>query len=345
MFWKTKDEHLKYLDLMTEFISSGLSGEGFLVSREENKVHAINHQNKEEFEFLITKNIEPLTDKDSIKAQVVINFRSQLLDEFMKGCISLAKLDEGKVPELLMQMNKTASLGAFYMNQDKVFYGSRLTIYEGDTEEMYTRVYMPLLGFSLAQMQGAINHLVDVFSDRTTSIESSLSSWTQKDFDLIKNWLSPHCICTSGPNGLTAEFNLTLQPNLHSDLKGIKQSPINHQDTALLSMEAANHPAFGAGLLAILNMPFVFPDKDKLARVCAELNRLEMYSKITTKLHLPDSRHHFGAWTEGSLGHNPCYVCFLPNTLHPYNLGVNVSFWLMGRSQWANLLIQDLMSH
>ena len=93
-----------------------------------------------------------------------------------------------------------------------------------------------------------------------------------------------------------------------------------------------SHPEMGSGLFCLLNMPHEIPNKEKLDKVLAELNRLEMQGN--------DLPPHFGAWCRGVRDNNPAYVSFLPNVLHGTNgIAVNMSFWAMNRAQMADVML------
>jgi len=96
-----------------------------------------------------------------------------------------------------------------------------------------------------------------------------------------------------------------------------------------------SHPEMGSGLFCLLDMPHEISDKDKLDKVIAELNRLEMQGN--------DLPPHFGAWCRGRRDSNPAHVSFLPNALHSSNgIALKMSIWGMGGAQIADDMLRAM---
>jgi hypothetical protein len=214
--------------------------------------------------------------------------------------------------------NSFASLNALYTDGGKVVAGSRLTVYE--EEDAWSSLHLPLLLFT------TISGVEPIFGAlrRTFGQEESRggeSDWGQEDLDQIESVLSRISVCTTGDLGLTAEFPLG---------SGAVSAAHGDRQTALYQVMADQpHPEAGGGLFCLLQMPHQVADEEKLRKVCAQLNSMEMAED--------DLVPHFGAWCVGKLGNNPAYVSFLPNVLHRVSgIAVNNAVWAMNRAIWAN---------
>lgn len=214
--------------------------------------------------------------------------------------------------------NAFAALGALYQDGAAVRIGSRLTIYEA--EDAWRTLHLPLLAFTAICGSEAILGGMR----RTLTNERPLggaSRWTARDIAQVEGYLSRLCVCTTGDLGLTAEFGLG---------GGSGSAISGDHKTALFQLMADQpHPELGGGLFCMLQMPHQVADEDRLAKVCLQLNQMEMAAH--------DLPPHFGAWCPGRLGNNPAYVTFLPNALHSASgIAVNTAFWAMNRAQWAD---------
>jgi len=221
-------------------------------------------------------------------------------------------------------MNRMASLGALTFDGDRVFVGSRLTIFE--PYEAWN-IQAPL---TLMALISAANSMFRATAKAAEGHKSEVQecAWQKKDFKQIEKILADQCVCTSGKLGFTAEFGL--RPEEVSAIAGDNR-------TALWRIEGdVPHPALGGGLFSMLQLPHRVADTSRLAEVLRQLNRLEMQAQP-----LPP---HFGAWCVGKLGGNPAYVSFLPNSLHDAapGIAVNMTTWASARAQWANITLASM---
>ena len=230
----------------------------------------------------------------------------------------------GREPAATATFNALAALGALYLDGQTVRIGSRLTIYEA--EDVWRALHLPLLAFTtICGSEAVLGGL-----RRTLTHEKprgGTSRWTERDMAHVESYLSRLCVCTTGGLGLTAEFGLSDGPG----------SAIGGDYRTALSQLIADRPhlELGGGLLCLLQMPHQVPDEDRLAKVCLQLNQMEMA--------VHDLPPHFGARCTGRLGNNPANVTFLPNALHSASsIAVNAAFWAMTRAQWANAMLASL---
>ena len=227
-------------------------------------------------------------------------------------------------PALVSMINSMATLGAVTQEKGRYFVGSRLTVYEGEDA---WNVQGRLILFSVIGAADTIINATRKMLTQEPRRGSEPSAWTDRDFEFAESYLSRLCVCTTGGLRLTAEF-------------GIRAGEISvaagHHNTALWQMIADQpHPAMGGGLFCLLNMPHEIADKDKLYKVIAELNRLEMQGN--------DLPPHFGAWCSGVRDTNPAYVSFLPNALHSSDgIAINMSVWAMNRAQIADAMLLNM---
>lgn len=217
--------------------------------------------------------------------------------------------------------NAFAALGALYADGSAVRVGSRLTFYEA--EDAWTALHLPLLLFATVCGSEAITGALR----RTLAQQEArggVSDWGERDFDHAGRMLSRLCACTHNGSGLTAEFALR---------DGAVSAAAGDRQTALFQLTADQpHPELGGGLFCLLQMPHRVGNEERLHRVCAQLNAMEMAPH--------DLPPHFGAWCPGRLGDNPAYVSFLPNALHAVSgIGLNVAIWAMHRAQWAAAML------
>lgn len=220
--------------------------------------------------------------------------------------------------------NAFAALGALYRDAEQVRIGSRLTIYEG--EDAWPTLQLPLLAFTTIcgpeAILGGMRRSLTGQKPR-----GGTSQWTGQDLSQVESYLSRLCLCTTGGLGLTAEFGLADGPG---------SAVVGDRKTALFQLLADQpHPELGGGLFCLLQMPHQVRGQDRLASVCAQLNRMEMAAH--------DLPPHFGAWCPGRLGRNPAYVSFLPNALHSASgIAVNMALWALNRAQWAHAMLASL---
>lgn len=238
----------------------------------------------------------------------------------------VAALMNGREVDSASAFNAFASLGALYEQAGNMLLGSRLTIYE--QENAWSTLHLPLLLFTvIGGAEAQLGGIRQTFGQQ--SPKGGASKWSSRDMDQVKQYLSQLCVCTTGGNGLTAEF-------------GLKSDSVSaaagDSDTALYQlMSDQPHPEFGGGLFCLLQMPHRIESEDRLKVICNQLNVMEMEA-----LDLPP---HFGAWCPGRLGNNPAYVTFLPNPLYSASgIAVNVSLWALNRAQWASAMLASLGS-
>ena len=221
-------------------------------------------------------------------------------------------------------MNAMATLGALTIDSGQIFVGSRLTIYEDAENLLELHV-----GLILCAATGAADSLLGAMR-RTFAGEGGKeeeSAWSADDMDEVSEYLSPKCVCTTGGLGLTAEFPLR---------EGAVSAATGDHETALWQLHADQpHPELGGGLFCLLQMPHQIKDKEKLAQLIMQLNRMEWAPQ--------DLAPHFGAWCHGRVGMNLAYVSFLPNALYPIKgMATNVSLWAWYRARWANAVLASL---
>ena len=227
-------------------------------------------------------------------------------------------------PGFANMVNRMATLGAMTEENGQFYIGSRLTVYED--ENKWDAQFGLVLFSIIAAADTMLGAMRRAFSSEPPR-KAEPSSWTERDFKLVKDQLSPLCVCTLGDLGLTAEFGLR---------SGELSAAVGDTHTALWQIKADQpHPEMGSGLLCLLNMPHAFEDKNKLSSVLAELNRNEMKAR--------DLPPHFGAWCVGDRQNNPAYVAFLPNALHSsHAIARTMSLWAMRRAQIADAMMRKL---
>ncbi|GAB4040363.1 MAG: hypothetical protein Fur0014_10820 [Rubrivivax sp.] len=217
--------------------------------------------------------------------------------------------------------NGFAALGALYADGSAVRVGSRLTIYEA--EDAWAALHLPLLLFAtICGSEAIAGALRRTLAQQET--RGGVSHWGEHDFEHAGRMLSRLCACTHDGGGLTAEFALR---------DGAVSAAAGDRQTALFQLMADQpHPELGGGLFCLLQMPHRVGNEDRLHRICAQLNAMEMAPH--------DLPPHFGAWCPGRLGDNPAYVSFLPNALHAVaGIALNVAIWAMHRAQWAAAML------
>lgn len=220
--------------------------------------------------------------------------------------------------------NAYSALGALYMEQGKVYIGSRLTIYEA--EDAWSTLHLPLLMItSICGAEAILGAIRRLMTGEQPSVGAS--AWTGHDFAQARGLLSRVCLCTGQDTDLTAEFSLG---------GGSGSAAFGDQQTALFTMTANQpHPALGGGLFSLLEMPHQMQDEQQVKKLCFDLNNMEMGAR--------DLPPHFGAWCPGKMGNNPAYVSFMPNSLHVVpGIASNAAAWAMGRAEWANAQLSAL---
>lgn len=227
-------------------------------------------------------------------------------------------------PEKTVPMNAFAALGSLSVDQNGVYIGSRLTIYEN--EDSWDTLHLPLLLFTIISGAEAIlGGMRRTFSNESQAGGSS--DWAASDFEQVQSYLSSLCSCTADASGLSAEIRL--DPG-----EGILRADC-HVDAQFQLICDQPHPELGGGLFCLLQMPHQLPDQNQLRHVCLQLNNMEMAAR--------DLPPHFGAWCEGKVGNNPAYVSFLPNALHSASgIAVNTAYWALFRATWANATLNSL---
>jgi hypothetical protein len=249
----------------------------------------------------------------------VVQIRTDLPDEMARMIVGKRKMDR------LAVMNRVASLGALTFDGQRVFVGSRLTIFESENA---WNIHEPLILMSIIGAADAILRGTEAALNGE-KIDSDESAWQASDFEQVEEMMSGRCVCSISETGFTAEFGL--RPGATTACAG------DWNSTALWSIRANEpHPVVGGGLFCLLQLPHRVSDESRLTEVLAQLNRLEMHPHA-----LPP---HFGAWCEGKVGGNPAYVSFLPNVLHRLAPGIaaNMTVWASARAQWANITLASM---
>ena len=228
-------------------------------------------------------------------------------------------------PEMISMANAFAGLGALCRDGERVFVGSRLTVYE--SPDVWRQLHLPLVFYTTLSATETLVGAVRRSLGQESSRKTPPSIWVEADFAQVEDYLSPHCVCTSGGLGFTAEFGLS---------NGSLCAAAGDLNTALFQLQAEeSHPELGSGMMALLQMPHEIDDRDRLLEVCERLNLMEM-----SPFGLPP---HFGAWCPGRRGNNPAYVSYYLNALHAAaDLAGNVAFWAKTRAHWANARLAEL---
>jgi hypothetical protein len=245
--------------------------------------------------------------EDPIQAVVRVKtaFPSTLADSLRK-----------QAPQFAGAFNPMSSLGAITEQGGQLFIGARLTMFEG--ENSWGTLQLPLLGFSVIGGADAIFRSFEQILGGG-SPPRGRSRWTEEDLMKVHQFMSGGCACTVG-GGFTAEFPLVGKPGSKA-----RRNP----GTALFQILLNEpHPVHGLGLFCLLQFPTCLPSEDKVQKVCAKLNQLEMAAL--------DAPPHFGAWCPGRKGTNVSYVQFFPNALHSVvGLPLNAAIWALARAQWG----------
>ena len=231
--------------------------------------------------------------------------------------------DLGSIPNLrgvLGHYNRMATLGSLTEDQNDLFIGSRLTVFEGEN------VWSPQMRLVLAAIMLAPKSMRRVI---TESMEHYLhqpedSSWPEADFVQAHANTKQHCVCTVAGKQLTAEFPVRFDAS---------SAAVRQGDTALWQINGEqSHPGVGGGLCCQVRLPYEFHTRAELDDWISHLNRMEMASN-----ELPP---HFGAWCRGDLGNKPIYVSFLPDALHEIKgIATSASLWAMQRAEWASAML------
>lgn len=231
---------------------------------------------------------------------------------------------DGRPPddETLCTLNRSAALAGAMSEHERLFAGARLTVYRG--EYAWHDLQLPLL--TAAVIDGI--RAFGLHPEQPAPVRSSAdSTWAPADLCAAAAVLSRLSFCTHDEGGLTAEFPLA---------EGELSALAGDSRTAMLQMVTDRpHPVLGGGLECLLQMPHQVEDRARLARLCNQLNRMEM-----ARLDLPP---HFGAWRPGEFMNNPTYVTFLPDSLHAISgIAVNVGVWAAHRARWASVALAAL---
>lgn len=237
---------------------------------------------------------------------------------------SAREMFRGRESSMTAALNVFTALGALYKDGESVQIGSRLTIYE--VEDAWEGLHLPLLASTTICGAEAILGAVR----RTLSEDEpkgGVSLWTEKDMAHMESYFSRLCLCSSGGLGFTAEFGLKDGPG---------SAMLGDNKTALFQLLANQpHPELGGGLFCLLQLPQQIREKDRLQKICLQLNAMEMAAH--------DLPPHFGAWCPGRAGTNIAYAMFLPNSLYSASgIAVNTGFWAFNRAQWANAMLASL---
>lgn len=254
-------------------------------------------------------------DADDAAISAIVTIKTQLPREF---------LIMAEKPGFVDMCNRMATLGAVTQENGQLYVGSRLTVYEGESA---WNVHFGLILFTIISAANTVLGAMRRTLTKERPRNPEPSSWGLEDFNFVQSELSKLCVCTNGGLGLTAEFGLR---------SGALSAAAGHSNTALWQMMADQpHPEMGSGLFCLLNMPQTFEDKNRLASVLSELNRMEMQGN--------DLPPHFGAWCPGGLQNNPAYISFLPSPLHAtHGIALNMSIWAMNRAQLADAMLQTI---
>ena len=225
----------------------------------------------------------------------------------------LGNMVEGKSGVL----NRMATLGALTLTTEGWAVVSRVTAFEGESA---WRLFAPLVAASaflgVSTLFGAASKALAAEANAS----QARSEWIESDFDELVNKYTSRWPCSGGGLGMSLEFPLS--GDSRSALEG-------NPRTALLRLSADQpHPVLGGGLLCRLEMPHRIHDTRRLDQVIRALNELEGGAGA-----LPP---HAGAWCEGSMETNLCYVMFVPNGFRRLQIHQNVIAWFAWRAQFAN---------
>ena len=221
-------------------------------------------------------------------------------------------------------VNDFATVGALTVEADKVFVGSRITLFENDDDawNVWFPVVVYAVAFGMPSMIGGLNPELSEHEGKHPK-----SSWTASDFKRTENALSNSSVCTTSGTGLTVEFGLH---------RGAATA-IAGDATALVQLRTdQSHPLLGRGLFCLLQMPHIINQEEHLREVLDALNRQEM---------TPDNpAPHFGAWCRGQLEQrsNPAYLTVLPNKLHSDWITATFATATRVRAMWANTVLASL---
>jgi hypothetical protein len=229
-------------------------------------------------------------------------------------------------PETTVELNSFAALGALTAERDKVYVGSRLTIFE--SEDAWEGLHLPLLLFAtICATEAIFGAAQRSFAGEVR--RDDVSDWTENDLELVYRYLSNSCFCNSGGLKFAAEFGL---------LEGAVGGDDEHKRAQFHMVADEPHLELGGGLFCILQMPHELSDEDSLKKACVHLNNMEMAAR--------DQPPHFGAWCIRRPGRNPVYVSFFPNEMHQIpGIAVNAALWAIYRAQWANSVLASLGVH
>ena len=311
MFWRRKQNSSPFAPLL-QLLLAALKNTTLSAKQDGDSV-VVKHQN-----FTSRIDVVPPTNRESEIGAIraVVRVKTELPEKFARIF--------AERPEMPAAMNRVATLGALTIENGQIFVGSRLSIYE-DAENLL-KLHVGLI---VCAAIGAADSLLGAMR-RTLAGEGGEdeeSVWSADDMGEVSEYLSSHCLCTTGGPRLTAEFPLR---------DGAVSAAMGDHDTALWELAADQpHPEMGGGLFCLLQMHHQVKDAKKLAQLTMQLNRLEWASEELTP--------HFGAWCHGRVGMNPAYASFLPNGLHSIKgIATNVSLWAWYRARWANAVLASL---
>jgi hypothetical protein len=219
-------------------------------------------------------------------------------------------------------VNAMSTLGAVSVRDDRMFIGSRLTIFEA--EDAWERLHLPLLLFTvMVAADGPLGAVKRVLSgSRSPDVRSD---WDEADFSSIRQVLSRAVPCTSDCRSFSGRIPLD------SNAGGSRHLAAPE---AIMQLRADSpHPEMGGGLFILLQMPGRCPTEEETESTCAKLNLLEMNAA--------DLPPHFGAWCPGGDKTSLAYVSFYPNPMHAIpGIGINVAMWALHRARWAAAQLQ-----
>lgn len=309
MFFNKKSDP-RPLGIPLDDLVTALAATTLKVKREDDSLIVKHRTYSTRVDVIRPPNLE--TENGPIKA--VIQIRSVLPQEVAAMF---------KKPELTVAMNAMASLGALTVDDEMIFVGSRLTMYE---DERAWNIQFPLLLFAIIGSTDSLIGAMRRMFGRERG-ERTASAWTENDFKQVEGSLSKVSVCNAGECGLTAEFSLR---------DGAVSAADGDHHTALWQLIGDQpHPDLGGGLFCLLQMPHTVADETRLNRVVMQLNKMEMAAH--------DLPPHFGAWCRGKMDNNPAYVSFLPNARHSTaGIAANTSIWALNRAQWANAMLASM---
>jgi hypothetical protein len=244
----------------------------------------------------------------------------------------IARLLHQELDTMLAGFNGFTGLGSIYLATGaKLCFGARLTMYEEESAggTVWRELHLPIvLDCAIRSARPIIDGIAKRHGRPSGMLERLFSGressrWTARDLAATRELLAPLCFCNASRSMLTAEFGLD---------EGAVSAAAGHR-TALFQLRTDKpHPALGAGLLCLLQMPHRMGGKSRVEATCRRLNTLDM--------EFGDGPPHLGAWYPGSWGDNPAYISFVPNELHAVaGLAVHLGIWALHRAEWADSVL------